>query len=85
MQELTKQSLRERPFSTVMTRLWTDSPRKEPMEGIYTRLSVVKKHREMCKTSTSGISDITQLLSEDHLSKDCPARILVKGNSVTEW
>ena len=83
--QYTKQSLREKPFSTAKGKIWTETPSSIPLEKIYTKLKWLKKDTNGEIVETVEISDITELLSAKQLQsvgdKDL-VRIGVKGNLV---
>ena len=67
IQDWTKESLREKPFSTVKGKIWTETPSSIPLDKIFTKLQWVKKNRETYGTETEELDDITQILSEGQL------------------
>ena len=70
--------MREKPFSTVKGKIWTETPNSIPLEKIFTKLCWVKKNRETFGVVNEELSDITELLSEQQ-GIDGPVRILVQG------
>ena len=81
-----KQSVKEEPFSTVQSKIWTETPSIIPIEKIYTRLSWLKKSQKGQTWNKEELSDITELLNEQQLKQQGleekgPVRIGVKGNS----
>ena len=75
IRDWTKESLREKPFSTVKGKIWTETPSSIPLDKIFTKLQWVKKNRETYGTEmeeTYGtemeeLDDITQILSDEKL------------------
>ena len=75
----TKESLREKPFSTVKGKIWTETPSSFHFDRMFTRLQWVKKKRETYGIETEELDDITQILSEEKLGTNGTKRILVEG------
>ena len=81
IQELTKQSLRSKPFCLAIGKEWEEKQRKMDLRGIHTKLSWTRKHRKASGFKQAKLDDITQILSEQQLGEDGPVRILVEGKS----
>ena len=79
IQELTKQSLRNKPFCLAVGKEWEEKQRKMDPRDIHTKLSWTRKHRKASGFKQTELNDITQILSEEQLSEDGPVRILVQG------
>ena len=82
IQMLTKQSLREKPFSTAKGKIWTETPSSIPLEDIYTKLRWVKKHRRTFGLVFEELTDVTKLLNEHQLGYCGPVRVLAVGKSL---
>ena len=82
LQTWTKESLKEKPFSTTKGKIWTETPNSIPLEKIFTRLRVVKKHKETFGVRTEELSGITQLLGEPEYGQSIPVRIIAKGKNL---
>ena len=81
LQTWTKESLKEKPFSTAKGKIWTETPSSIPLEKIYTRLRVVRKHKETFDVRTEELSSITQLLGDNEIGQCGPVRIVAKGKN----
>ena len=79
LQEWTKQSLKEKPFSTAKGKIWTETPSNIPLEKIFTKLRWVEIDRKTHKVTYVNLPDITKLLSNPKLEGKGPVRILVIG------
>ena len=79
IQELTKQSLRSKPFCLAVGKEWEEKQRKMDLRGIHTKLSWTRKHRKASGFKQTKLDHITQILSEQQLGEDGPVRILVEG------
>ena len=79
IQELTKQSLRNKPFCLAVGKEWEEKQRKMDLRDIHTNLSWSRKHRKASGFKQTELNDITQILSEEQLGEDGPVRILVQG------
>ena len=79
IQELTKQSLRNKPFCLAIGKEWEENPRKTDLRKIHTDLSWSRKHRKAHGYVTENIHSITDVLSEDDLGEGGPVRILMQG------
>ena len=75
----TKQSLREKPFSTAKGKIWTETPDDIPLKEIFTKLCWVKNCRKTYGVECEELSDITELLNEQQLGQTGPVRIVVEG------
>ena len=75
----TKESLREKPFSAVKGKIWTETPSSIPLEKIFTKLCWVTKTRETYGVVYEELTDIAHLLIEQQLVANGPVRILVQG------
>ena len=84
IRELTKQSLRNKPFCLAVGKQWEEKQRKMDLRGIHTKLSWTRKHRKACGLKQTKLDDITQILSKEQLGEDGPIRILVQGKSVKQ-
>ena len=76
----TKESLKEKPFSTAKGKVWTETPSSIPLDKIYTNLKWVKKGRETYGVQTQEFEDITKLLDLEQAEDDA-ARIGVTGKN----
>ena len=83
IQHWTKESLREKPFSTVKGKIWTETPSSIPLDKIFTKLQWVKKNRETYGIEREKLDDITQILSGGQLGTNGTVRILVEGKCFT--
>ena len=81
IQELTKQSLRNKPFCLAVGKEWEEKQRKMNLRDIHTKLSWNRKHRKARGFKQTELDDITQILNEEQLGEDGPVRILVQGMS----
>ncbi len=84
LQTWTKQSMKQKPFSTAKGKPWTLTPNYVPLETIYTSLNLIQKERGTGFLKKHSLSDITQLLDKEILQKsssDC-TRILVTGKEL---
>ena len=79
IQELTKQSLRNKPFCLAVGKEWEEKQRKTDLRDIHTKLSWNRKHRKARGFKQTELDDITQILNEEQLGEDGPVRILVQG------
>ena len=82
IQAWTKESLKEKPFSTAKGKIWTETQSSIPLDKIYTKLRWVTLSRETYGVQTEELSDITELLSEQQLEDSGSFRILVQGEHV---
>ncbi len=80
IQEWTRQSLREKPFSTAKGKIWTMTPSHIPLGKIYTQLNLLQKMRGICNIKTAPLSDVSQLFNPN-LTKTATEIILVTGNA----
>lgn len=84
LQQWTRQSLLEKPFSWTQGKLWTETPSSRPLVDIYTELYIIHGHKKKTRfpwerrAENNAVSDITQLFGRVELPTDCP-RILVTG------
>ena len=81
IREWTRESLLDKTFTTVKGKGWLEkTPNNIPLHKMYTKLSLVKKHREFDdKITTERLSDISEvLLGQD---AECPSslRVLASG------
>ena len=81
IQELTKQSLRNKPFCLAVGKEWEEKQRKMDLRDIHTKLSWTRKHRKASGFEQRELNDITQILSQEQLGEDGPVRILVEGKN----
>ena len=65
IQDWTKESLREKPFSTAKGKIWTETPSSIPLEKIFTKLRWVRKEREISSVKILDLEDITHFWNED--------------------
>ena len=79
LKEWTKQSLREKPFSTAKGKIWTENPSSIPLKEIFTKLTWVKTCRKTHGLEALPLCDITQLLNDEQLGVNGAVRILVVG------
>ena len=79
IKESTKQSLREKPFSTAKGKIWTETPIDIPLKAIFTKLCWVKNCRTTHGKECEELSGITELLNEQQLGQTGPVRIVVEG------
>ena len=79
IKELTKQSLRNKPFCLATGKEWEEKQRKTDLRDIHTKLSWKRKHRKASGFKQTELEDITQILNEEQLGEDEPVRILVQG------
>ncbi len=77
IQEWTRQSLREKPFSTAKGKIWTMSPNFIPLEKIFL-IFLLQKDRGISDVRKVPLSDVSQLFSQDLAMSACE-RILVTG------
>ena len=82
IRELTKQSLRNKPFCLAVGKEWEEKQRKVDLRDIHTKLSWTRKHRKASGFKQSELNDITHILSEEQLGEDGPVRILVQGRNL---
>ena len=80
IQELTKQSMKTKPFCLAVSKDWTIPSGKIGLREIYTKLVWKKKNRKACMVEREFREDITKILSEERLEDEGPVRILVQGN-----
>ncbi len=80
IQEWTRQSLREKPFSTAKGKIWTLTPSHIPLETIYTQLNLVQKERDIDLVAKEQLSDVSQLFDHKVMNM-AAARILVTGTA----
>ncbi len=80
----TKESLREKPFSTAKGKIWTMTPSFIPLENIYTQLNLLQKERGISDVKKVPLSGISQLFQSD-LINSASSRILVTGMSETTF
>ena len=75
LQDLTKRSLRDKPFSNVLGKIWTETPSSTPIKEIFTKLRVFKKNynREI------ELDDITQLWDRERLGTAEPCMVTIQG------
>ena len=86
IQQWTKESFLEKPFSTAKGQIWTKTPSSVPLKQIFTGLQWLKKERDGQIVKSEELSDITQLLNEQQpkqqeLKGKGFARMGVKGKS----
>ena len=79
IQELTKQSLRTKPFCLTIGKEWEEKQGKMDLRRIHTKLSWTRKQRKASGFKQTKLNDITQILSEEQLGENRPVRILVQG------
>ena len=79
IKEWTKESLREKPFSTAKGKIWTETPSSILLQKIFTKLCWVKLNRLTYEVGMEEMSDVTHLLSEQHHGENRPKRILIEG------
>ena len=79
LQEWTKQSLRDKPFSTLKGKIWTETPSTVSFQKIYTKLSYAKKSREPYGPVAENLGDITEILEEQEFNQLSSIRILIQG------
>ena len=79
IKEWTKESLREKPFSTAKGKIWTEKPSNIPLQKIFTKLCWVKLNRLTYEVGMEEMSDVTHLLNEQHHGENRPKRILIEG------
>ena len=79
LKKLTKESLKNKPFSLAFGKEWTLRPSKVELREIFTDLSWTRKHRKSYTVEQEDLKNITQILSEEQLGEDGPVRILVQG------
>ena len=79
LQEWTKESLKEKPFSTAKGKIWRLTPSNIPLHKIFTKLRWVEVDRKTHKVTYMNLPDITKLLSNPKLKGKGPVRILVTG------
>ena len=79
IQELTKQSLRNKPFCLATGKEWEEKQRMMDLRDIHTKLSWTRKQRKTSGFEQTELNDITQILSEEQLGEDGPVRILIEG------
>ena len=79
LQEWTKESLKEKPFSTAKGKIWTLTPSSIPLHKIYTKLRWMEIDRKTHEVTYVDLPDITKLLSNPKLKGKGPVRILVTG------
>ena len=70
--------MKEKPFSTAKSIIWTETPGSIPLEEIYTKPRVVQKQRKMRSIETVELKDVNQLLGNPS-RPDSPPRILTIG------
>ena len=75
----TKESLKEKPFSTAKGKIWTETPSSIPLDKIYTKLRWVTKSRETYGVQTDELPDVIQLLTQPEIEDNGSFRILVQG------
>ena len=79
LQEWTKESLKEKPFSTAKGNIWTETPKSIPLAKIFTKLRWVEIDRKTHRVTYVNLPDITKLLSNPKIAGKGPVRILVIG------
>ena len=82
LQEWTKESLKEKPFSTAKGKIWTLTPSSIPLHKIFMKLRWVEIDRKTHKVTYVNLPDITKLLSNPKLKGKGPVRILVTGKYI---
>ena len=83
IKELTKQSLKSKPFSSAIGKDWTLRPSKtDDFRRIYTKMSWKRKHRKASTVQQEDQGDITRILNEEQLGDAGPVRILVQGKNI---
>ena len=77
----TRESLKERPFSTAKCKIWTETPSSIPLEEIYTKPRVVQKQRTVCNVTTEELKDVSEILGKSSVDCDGPVKVLTTGIS----
>ena len=82
IQELTKQSLRNKPFCLAVGKEWEEKQRKMDLRDIHTKLSWTRKQRKASGFKETKLNNFTQILSKEQLNDDGPVRILIEVPTV---